>query len=70
MHRTLTGETTRPAALTLRLQQKKFISEVFQFEVPGFEQVEEDFYKVSLRDVEIGEPDAEGLRFRPVQIMR
>jgi hypothetical protein len=134
MHRTLKEETTRPAALTLRLQQKKFdrfrqvfnyerpheglnnatpgsvyqpsslvlprhpiefvyprgltlrtvnnsgdiswhknrvfISEVFRFEVLGFEQVDEDYYKVHFRDVEIGEFDAESLRFRPVQFLR
>jgi len=35
-----------------------------------FEQVEEDFYKIYFRDVEIGEFDAEALRFRPVQVMR
>ncbi|MGB0122386.1 MAG: hypothetical protein WA419_11740 [Silvibacterium sp.] len=39
-------------------------------EVIGFEQVDEDFYKVYFRDVEIGEFDAEALRFRPVQVMR
>jgi hypothetical protein len=32
-----------------------FISEVFRFEILGFEQVDEDFYKVYFRDVEIGE---------------
>ena len=47
-----------------------FVSEVFRFEVLGFEQVDEDFYKVYFRDVEIGEFDAEALRFRPVQVMR
>ena len=47
-----------------------FISEVFRFEILGFEQVDEDFYKVYFRDVEIGEFDAEALRFRPVQFMR
>src|ERR1039457_6350883 len=134
MHRTLKEDTTRPAALTLRLQQKKFdrfrqvfnyerpheglnnatpgsvyqpssvllprnaiefvyshgfmlrrvnnsgdiswhkdrvfIGEVFRFEILGFEQVDEDFYKVYFRDVEIGEFDAEALRFRPVQFRR
>ena len=29
-----------------------FISEVFRFEILGFEQVEEDFYKVYFRNVE------------------
>jgi hypothetical protein len=134
MHRTLKEETTRPAALTLRLQLKKFdlfrqifnherpheglnnatpgsiyqpssmmlprnlieylypkgfelrrvnntgdvswhksrafISEVFRFELLGFEQVEEGFYKVHFRNIELGEFDAEALRFRPVQAMR
>ena len=41
-----------------------FISEVLRFEVVGFEQVDEGFYKVYFRDVEIGEFDAEALRFR------
>jgi hypothetical protein len=47
-----------------------FISEVFRFEILGFEQVDEDFYKVYFRDVEIGEFDAEALRLWPVQVMR
>jgi transposase InsO family protein len=36
MHRTLKEETTRPAALTLRLQQKKFdrFRQVFNYERP------------------------------------
>jgi hypothetical protein len=51
-------------------KRRVFISEVFRFEVLGFEQVGADFYKVYFRDVEIGEFDAEALRFRPVQVMR
>jgi hypothetical protein len=47
-----------------------FISEVLRFEILGFEQVDENFYKVYFRDVEIGEFDAEALRFRPVQVLR
>jgi len=47
-----------------------FISEVFRFETLGFEQVDEYYYKVYFRDVEIGEFDAEALRFRPVQVVR
>lgn len=47
-----------------------FVSEVFRFEVLGFEQVDQDFYKVYFRNVEIGEFDAEALRFRPVQVLR
>ena len=36
----------------------------------GFEQVDEDFYKVYFRDVEIDEFDAKALRFWPAQVMR
>jgi hypothetical protein len=47
-----------------------FISEVFRFEELGFEEVEEDSYKVFFRDVEIGEFDAAVLRFRPMAVLR
>jgi hypothetical protein len=47
-----------------------FVSEVFRFEELGFEEVQEDFYKVFFRDVEIGEFDVEALRFRPVHMPR
>ena len=47
-----------------------FISEVFRFEELGFEEVQEDFYKVFFRDIEIGEFEVEALRFRPVQVHR
>ena len=43
-----------------------FISEVFRFEELGFEEVEDGFYNVFFREVEIGVFDAEALRFRPV----
>jgi hypothetical protein len=51
-------------------KDRVFISEVFRFEVLGLELVDEDSYKVFFRDIEIGEFDAEALRFRPVQVMR
>jgi len=51
-------------------RDRVFISEVFRFEELGFEEVQEDFYKVFFRDVEIGEFDVEALRFRPVQRSR
>ena len=134
MHRTLKEDTTKPPALTLRLQQKKFdqfrqmfnherpheglnnetpgsiyqpsavifprtliefiyppsfltrrvnnsgdiswhkdrvfISEVLRFEEIGLEHVGEDFYRVFFRDVELGDLDAEALRFRPVRQAR
>jgi len=47
-----------------------FICEVFRFEILGFEQVDEDVYKVYFRDVEIGAFDAEARRFRPVHVMQ
>ena len=47
-----------------------FISEVFRFEILGFEQDGEDACNVYFRDVEIGEFDAEALRLPPVHVMR
>jgi hypothetical protein len=38
----------------------------YRFEMLGFEQADEDCYKVYFRDVELGEFDADALRFRPV----
>jgi len=51
-------------------KDRVFISEVFRFEDLGLELVDEDFYKVFFRDIEIGESDVEALRFRPVQALR
>ncbi len=53
MHRTLKEDTTKPPALTLRLQHKKF----------------EDIYRVYFRDAELGELDVAELRFRPVRAL-
>jgi hypothetical protein len=47
-----------------------FISEVFRFENLGFELIAEGFYKVFFREVQMGELDAEALRFRPMQMWR
>jgi hypothetical protein len=41
-----------------------FISEVFRFEELGLELITPGFYKVFFRDMEIGELNAEELRFR------
>jgi hypothetical protein len=41
-----------------------FISEVFRFEELGFELITPGCYKVFFRDMEIGELNAEELRFR------
>ena len=46
------------------------VSEVSRFEILGFEQVEEGFYRVYFRYVEIGEFDSEALGFRPAEVMR
>jgi hypothetical protein len=51
-------------------KDRVFVSEVFGFEELGFEQVQEGFYKVFFRDVEIGKFDVEALRFRPMQVLR
>ena len=133
MHRTLKEDTTKPPALTLRLQQKKFdrfrqifnherpheglnnetpaslyqrssvmfprtlspfayprgfetrrvntsgdiswhkdrvfISQVFSFEDLGFEEMEEDIFRVYFREIELGELDVTELRFRPVRAL-
>jgi hypothetical protein len=47
-----------------------FISEVFRFEEIGLEHVGEDLYKVFFHDVELGQFDAEALRFRPARLPR
>jgi transposase InsO family protein len=133
MHRTLKEDTTKPPALTLRLQQKKFdrfrhifnferphegignetpaslyqrstvmfprvlvpfvyprgfqtrrvntsgdiswhkdrvfISQVFSFEELGFEEMDEDIFRVYFRETELGELDVTELRFRPVRAL-
>ncbi len=133
MHRTLKEDTTKPAALTLKLQQKKFdrfrqifnherpheginnatpaslyqrssvmfsrlateftyprgfqtrrvnssgdiswhkdrifISQVFSFEDLGFEEMDEEIFRVYFRDVELGELNVPELRFRSVRAL-
>jgi transposase InsO family protein len=133
MHRTLKEDTTKPPALTLRLQQKKFdrfrqifnherpheglnnetpaslyqrssimfprvltpftyprgfqtrrvntsgdiswhkdrvfISQVFSFEDLGFEEMDEEIFRVYFREIELGELDVAELRFRPVRAL-
>ena len=46
-----------------------FISEVFRFEELGFELIIPGFHRVFFRDMEIGELNAEELRFRSVRRM-
>lgn len=67
-------EFTYPKALLLRRvnnigdiswhKNRIFISEVFRFEELGFELVTPGFYRVFFRNLEIGEHNAEELRFR------
>jgi hypothetical protein len=47
-----------------RHKNRIFISEVFRFEELGFELVTPGLYRVFFRDMEIGELNAEELRFR------
>lgn len=54
----------------LRTCVAKHDGEVFRFQILDFERANEGLYKICFRDVEIGEFDAEALRFRPVQVMR
>jgi len=51
-------------------RRRVFISEVFRFEEIGLEHVGEDLYKVFFHDVELGQFDAEALRFRPARLPR
>jgi hypothetical protein len=51
-------------------RDRVFISEVFRFEELGLELVMEEFYKVFFRTIEIGEFDADALRFRPMPVLR
>jgi len=133
MHRTLKEDTTKPATLTLKLQQKKFdrfrqifnherpheginnathaslyqrssvmfsrlateftyprgfqtrrvnssgdiswhkkrifISQVFSFEDLGFEEMDEEIFRVYFRDIELGKLNAPELRFRSVRAL-
>jgi hypothetical protein len=45
-------------------KNRVFISEVFRFEELAFELITPGFYRVFFRDMEIGELNAEELRFR------
>jgi hypothetical protein len=45
-------------------ENRIFISEVFRFEELGLELITPGFYRVYFRDLEIGELNAEELRFR------
>jgi hypothetical protein len=45
-------------------KNRVFISEVFRFEELALELITPGFYRVFFREMEIGEPDAEELRFR------
>jgi hypothetical protein len=48
-------------------QDRIFISQVFSFEDLGFEEMDEDFFRVYFRDIELGELDVAELRFRSVR---
>jgi hypothetical protein len=42
---------------------------VFSFEDLGFEEMDEDFFRVYFRDIELGELDVPELRFRSVRAL-
>jgi hypothetical protein len=51
----------------LRPKNRLFISEVFRFEEVGFELLTPGFCRAFFRDMEVGELNAEELRFRSVR---
>jgi len=46
-----------------------FISQVFSFEDLGFEEMDEEIFRVYFRDVELGELNVPELRFRSVRAL-
>jgi hypothetical protein len=46
-----------------------FISQVFSFEDLGFEEMDEEIFRVYFREIELGELDVTELRFRPVRAL-
>jgi hypothetical protein len=57
-------DTHSPSGAFSWHKNRIFISEVFRFEELGLELITPGFYKVFFRDMEIGELNAEELRFR------
>ena len=50
-------------------KDRVFISQVFSFEDLGFEEMDEDVFRVYFREIEHGELDVTELRFRPVRAL-
>jgi len=50
-------------------KERIFISQVFSFEDLGFEEMDEDIFRVYFREIELGELDVSELRFRPVRAL-
>ena len=48
-------------------KNRVFISQVFSFEDLGFEEMDEDLFRVYFRDIELGELNGPELRFGPVR---
>jgi len=46
-----------------------FISQVFSFEDLGFEEMDEEIFRVYFRDIELGELNVPELRFRSVRAL-
>ncbi|MBB5064944.1 hypothetical protein [Granulicella mallensis] len=51
------------------LRSATFISQVFPFEDLGFEEMDEEIFRVYFREIEPGELDVTELRFRPVRAL-
>jgi hypothetical protein len=58
-----------PAATSAGTKSVFFISQVFSFEDLGFEEMDEDIFRVYFRDIELGELDVAELRFGSVRAM-
>src|ERR1700722_14260981 len=50
-------------------KDRVFISQVFSFEDLGFEEMDEEIFRVYFREIELGELDVTELRFRPVRAL-
>ena len=50
-------------------KDRVIISQVLSFEELGFEEMDEDIFRVYFREIELGELDVTELKFRPVRAL-
>jgi hypothetical protein len=50
-------------------KDRMFISQVFSFEDLGFEEMDEEIFRVYFREIELGKLDVKELRFRPARAL-